>query len=489
MGSLVNAKDVDNLLKEENFTNFRRELSKEISYLHKILGDLVCYNTLVGNEIEVSLLKKDLTPAIGSSPLILEEMDDPNYGPEIGSWQVEIHLPPIEVKKGLAREMYGKIKSMMEKLKKFCEKKGYLLGLTGSLETLRLEHLLQENSMYPNVRYYALDRRIRELRGGKLLIDIDALGRMKFETDTFMLEACNTSSQPHIQAKDEKECAEYMNASIVLAGPLVEMTANAPFMIGKLLGHEVRILNLENITDHRKERNNKEPKRAPLSHGYYNGGIGEFYVNACMFPVLIPAIPKTNGIQPREITAATVIESLSASLLQAGTYWPWVRPVVGKEPTPHIRTEFRPLTCGPSIKNIVANSLLYYGSVRNFVEEKINVKSMEFEKAEENFYKAVKFPPDEGTEMWWFRNGEVRKINVYDVMYDVLERAKEGLRAFGLVEWEIKDYMSKTIEENIEEGTPSMRKINLYHELIENGMSNDETLFEIVRRMVIYNGN
>ena len=138
------------------------------------------------------------------------------------------------------------------------------------------------------------------------------------------------------------------------------------------------------------------------------------------------------------------VPDLDELRLHNGTIWRWNRPVYDvADGVPHVRVENRVLPAGPTVVDMVANALFFYGLLRTLVEaERPLWTTMSFEAAEENFATAARYGMD--GPLYWPGSGWIRPDEL--VLRKLLPQAADGLARWG-VEGEVTDRFLSIIEQ------------------------------------------
>jgi hypothetical protein len=221
----------------------------------------------------------------------------------------------------------------------------------GTLPTIR-EADLSLASMSPYRRYAMLNEQILLLRGGRpLTLDIAGIDNLSTTHADVMLEAATTSFQVHLQTP-ASEAARTYNASLILAAPLLALSANSPFLFERALWHETRVPLFEQAVDC-CDPGHPEHMRVTFGSGYLGADpTACFAENLSSYAVLLPVeIPRP-------------VESYAHLRLHNGTIWRWNRLLIGFDDNelPHLRVEQRVMPAGPSIIDMIANAAFYYGA-------------------------------------------------------------------------------------------------------------------------------
>jgi hypothetical protein len=165
-----------------------------------------------------------------------------------------------------------------------------------------------------------------------------------------------------------------------------------------------------------------------------------FEENVSYFPALLPVCDDED---PAAVLARGDVPRLGELRMHNGTIYRWNRPVYDvHRDKPHLRVENRVLPAGPSIVDVMANGLFYYGLLRKLASEDRPVWSqMSFAAAEDNFNEAARTGIN--AELFWPRLGSVRATEL--VLRRLLPLAREGLDEWG-VDSAVSDRLLGVIE-------------------------------------------
>ncbi|MBV9320616.1 MAG: glutamate--cysteine ligase, partial [Mycobacterium sp.] len=206
-----------------------------------------------------------------------------------------------------------------------------------------------------------------------------------------------------------------------------------------------------------------------------------FEENVRYFPSLLPEV---SGEDPVAELAAGRTPQLSELRLHNGTVYRWNRPVydvvevdgVGR---PHLRVENRVLPAGPTVIDMLANSMFYFGMLRTLSEEDRPLwTKMSFAAAQQNFFEAARRGID--ARLYWPGLGELGIDEL--VRRQLLPMADEGLRTWG-VDLEVRDRYLGVIE-----GRAKTRRngaawqASAVRAFQESGMARPAALAEMLRR-------
>ncbi len=258
------------------------------------------------------------------------------------------------------------------------------------------------------------------------------------EASTVMPESLITSVQPHYQVPTAQALPTRFRYALRVAGPLVALGANSPFLPPDLYDDAPPG---EIIEDTWVEQ------RIPIFESVLNPEDGEGGLVA--FPrdfetveeaieriatddILVPLEPEETG---------RFDDRFAAFRMKHGTHWRWVRPVFdgATRSAANARLEFRPLSAQPTIRGSIAFLAAFAGLMEALPANDHPVRSLPWSQAESNFYAAARSGFD--AELAWI-TADGDETTDRETMYrDLLDQAAEGLRMSGLTEEQIGRYL------------------------------------------------
>jgi len=401
---------------------------------------------MTGLEVELNLVDGQLAPApVGAA--VLASIGTDAFQSELGRWNLELNLPPRPLPGDAWRLLEQQLVDMLDLARDTARRHGCELAVIGTLPTLRPEHLAQE-ALSPDTRYAVLNEQVLALRGEPIRIDIagdDPTGRcaaapehVDVDFDSITPEAACTSMQLHLQVHPASFPA-FWNAAQCLAAVQLAVGANSPFLLGSRLWSETRIPLFEQACDVRSPelRNQGVRPRVWFGERWITSVLDLFAENKRYFPALLPI---TQDVDPLAELRAGRVPDLAEMTLHNGTIWRWNRPVYDVAGgVPHVRLENRVLPAGPTVVDMVANALLFYGLLRCLVEDERPLWSvMSFEAAQENFVTAARYGL--AWPLYWPGTGWVQPDEL--ILRELLPRASEGLGRWGVTREVVDRYLS-----------------------------------------------
>ncbi|ARV14219.1 CBS domain-containing protein [Polaribacter sp. SA4-12] len=401
----------------------------------------------VGAEQEICIVDKDFRPSTKALE-ILEKINDTHYTTELALFNLEINLDPIELKNNCFSDIEQQLTTLLDKGYKVADDiENNKLILTGILPTLRKKDLDFKN-VTPFKRYKTLNKVLKKIRGNDFKLHILGVDELILRHESILFEACNTSFQVHLQISPEEAIDKY-NWSQVIAGPLLSIMTNSPLLFGKELWSETRIalfqqsVDLRNVTHFSRE----QKPRVSFGNNWVKDSILELYTDdISSYPPLVTSKFDENSM---ESVKKGIMPKLTALNLHNGTLYKWNRLCYGvHENTAHLRIENRYIPSGPSVKDEIANALLWVGVMQGMPKQYEKIwRKMAFRDARGNFVNAARTGID--TYFNWFGKG----ISAKKLMENILiPMAKEGLLKSNIDESEI-DYYLGIIQDRIDTTT------------------------------------
>lgn len=415
----------------EDYLRFKQRLEDETRILMNWFTEsrFVDEHPVAGFELEAWLVDQQYHPA----PLneeFLGKLADPLASPELASFNFEVNSTPRSLQGHAFSQMHTELGQTWKHCRDTAAELGCKLGMIGILPTVQNEDLQLVN-MSKMERYRALNREVVRMRQGKpLVFDINGEEHLRVTHRDVMLESAATSFQIHMQLNRHQAIRAY-NASLILAAPMVALTANSPYLFGKNLWDETRIPVFEQaVAVGGYDGAMFGPiRRVTFGTGYVRTSLMElFQENLDHYPVLLPVDYGADSLELRHLR------------LHNGTIWRWNRPLVGFDVNgnPHLRVEHRVVPAGPTIIDTLANAAFYYGTVTALCElETAPETNIDFDKARDNFYAAARFGLR--ASLNWL-NG--KQLPARELLVELLlPLAQEGLSQLGIAEDDSHTYL------------------------------------------------
>lgn len=381
----------------------------------------------IGAEQEMFFVDSAMRPA----PLaidVLEEAADPRLTTEIGKFNLEANLTPLDFHGNCLAVMESELNEVVETVRQAAARFNGGVVLAGILPTIQMSDLTADN-LTPNPRYHEINRVVTMLHGENRIIQIKGLDELQLTIQNTFIEFCNTSFQIHLQV-GAADFVKMYNWAQAIAAPVLASAVNSPILLGHRLWHETRVALFQHAIDTRsralKERN--QPPRVNFGERWVDSSILEVLrEDAIRFRILLTQAVEENSL---EILAKGEIPMLWAWRLHNGTIWRWNRPCYGVDNgIPSIRIEARYLPSGPSIVDEMANSAFFLGLMSSLPDEFGDIsKYMSFDDAKNNFFNAARYG----------LNGQIRGLDGKSrrvgrlILEELLPRARRGLASAGI---------------------------------------------------------
>ncbi|MFC5064584.1 glutamate--cysteine ligase [Actinomycetospora atypica] len=369
---------------------FRERLDRCLTALRRMVaeGRLAGEEPSTGVELEVALVDTEMRPALRNEA-VLESSDSEDLTSELGSWNLELNLPPRKLSEAAEGVLEEDIRTAVAGAEASARRVGVRAVTIGILPTLEARHL-DSSRLTDDPRYTLLDSRLTEARGRPFHLDIaapDGTEHLRMDVPSVAAEAACTSLQLHLQLAPDALGAHW-NAAQAVAGVQLAMAANSPFLLGHRLWAETRIPLFTQAVDIRTDEERRQGVRPHVWFGdrWVESGLDLFAENVGHFGTLLP-LAGPDEEDPLEALDRGLAPSLAELHTHDSTVWRWNRPVYGvADGVAHLRLENRVLPACPTAADAVADALFFYGLVRGLTRQDRPVwREMSFGTAEANF--------------------------------------------------------------------------------------------------------
>ncbi|MBT3741310.1 MAG: CBS domain-containing protein [Polaribacter sp.] len=440
---------------QKNRKDFVHHLLNDIEALEYMIKNDLFENGIqrVGVEQELCIVDKDYRPSTNALE-ILNKINDIHYTTELALFNLEINLDPCELKDTCFSDIEKQLIALLEKgYKVAAETDNNKIILTGILPTLRKKDLIFKN-VTPFKRYKTLNKVLKKIRGDDFKLHILGIDELILKHESILFEACNTSFQVHLQVSPEDIIDKY-NWSQAIAGPMLSIMTNSPILLGKELWSETRIALFQQSIDLRNVSHISREQKPRVSFGnsWVKDSILELFTDdISRYPPLVFSKFEENSI---ETVKKGIMPKLKALNLHNGTLYKWNRLCYGvHENTAHLRIENRYIPSGPSVKDEIANALLWVGVMQGMPKKYQKIwKKMSFYDARGNFINAARTGIN--TYFNWFDKGISAKKLLENIL---IPMAKEGLLKSKINESEINYYLG-IIQKRIDTSTTGSKWI------------------------------
>ncbi len=440
--------DVQSVAGEDQRRAYMRALLRDVEALEIMLREGMIESGVarIGAEQEMALIDRGGHPApIGSG--VLERLPGEYFTTELGKFNIEMNLPPLEWGGSALREMERQINALLTQARAAAQEHDALIVLTGILPSLTKTDLALSN-LTDAPRYHALNEALNRLRGGPYELNIVGVDELNISHDSVMLESCNTSFQVHFQV-EPSEFARWYNLAQAATAPVLAAAVNSPLLLGRRLWRETRIALFQQSIDTRAAQPGMRQFQPRVSFGakWIRESVLEIYQeDIARFKPLFHEIPGQDALETLE---RGEIPRLEALCLHNGTVYRWNRPCYGvSEGKPHLRIENRVLPSGPTPVDEVANAALWLGLLRGLSDAYEDItEHLSFDDVFQNFVAAARHGLE--AQLTWIGNQHLPAREL--LALKVLPLAHRGLRAAGIDAADIDRYLG-VIEKRVATG-------------------------------------
>ena len=470
---------VSDIGKRERRAKFIKNLLDDLECLEIMLRDgMVEDDRLrIGAEQEFCLITDQWRPAT-TFQAILDELNDDHFTTELAQYNLELNLDPLELETSCFSILEDNLRTNMNRAESAANKHHSKTVLTGILPTISLNELELEY-MTPADRYYMLNQRLKELRGGDFTIGLKGVDDLSITHDSVLFEACNTSFQMHLQVKPDDFVSSY-NWAQAISGPVMGISVNSPLLLGRELWSETRIALFQQSIDTRFSSyalKNQVP-RVTYGNEWSQGSILDIYKSDIVRHKAILA--RELNSNSKEDLKAGKVPRLEALCVFNGTIYRWNRPCYGVSGgKPHLRIENRYIPSGPSILDEVSNFAFWVGLMHGRPQEFDDLPGkIDFRDAKSNFLKAARHGK-QSVMVWQDEQISVRTL----VERELLPIAEKGLKSLGIVQDDIDRYLG-VIEQRTKSQTGSQWMIRNYRHLNDK-LKTDDALMALTKHIYL----
>ena len=352
-------KKVSTQADEHNLRIFTKAVLNDLQALEKMLeGGMMEENVLrIGAEQEMFLVDSSMHPA-SIAMQILENAKDYRLTTEIGQFNLEANLTPLEFRGDALSRLENEILEVVEVVRQTARKINSDVILVGILPTVQQSDLIVEN-LTPSPRYHELNRVLTELHGANRVVHIKGLDEINLTLEDALSETCNTSFQIHLQVGN-KDFVNTYNWAQTVAAPVLASAVNSPMLFGRRLWHETRVALFQQATDTRSiahQARNQTPRVTFGRDWVRESALEIFHEDVARYRIILTRELEENSLETLE---RGEIPGLSAWRMHNGTIWRWNRACYGIwEGKPRLRVEARFLPSGPTVADELANSAFF----------------------------------------------------------------------------------------------------------------------------------
>jgi len=310
---------------------------------------------------------------------------------------------------------------------------------------------------YP--RYVAIDNDALAHADGEIPFSVPGVDAA---FPSILFESLATSIQPHLQIPSAEAFPAYYNTAIRTLGPVLALSANSPFLPAEFYDesdsaavvdetpHELRIAVFEQSVNQTEQAKVRVPQDIDATTDIVDRVVAD--------DPYAPFLREWLADDDRD----TLADRLWEFTHKRGTYWRWLRCVVGGDhiddanDTHSLRIEYRPIPTQPTVTDILGLQATVVGAIRGLVAADHPLITLPWEAAEESFYAAMADGID--AELAWVTVDGEQTTDSDVIFAELFEYARHGLEISGLSNKAIDDYLAP-IEARVDAGlTPSAWK-------------------------------
>ena len=401
---------------------------------------------------------------------ILDQINDEHYTTELALFNLEINLDPHKLEKKCFSDLEKELNILLNKGKALAKDiDNSKIILAGILPSLKKKDLIFKN-VTPFKRYKTINNVIRKIRGDDFKLHIQGVDELNLKHESILFEACNTSFQVHLQINPEEAIDKY-NWSQAIAGPLLSVMTNSPLLLGKELWSETRIALFQQSIDLRNTTHFSREQKARVSfgNGWLKNSILELFTDD--IARYSPIVTSSFSEDSLALVKDGIMPKLKALSLHNGTLYKWNRLCYGvHNNSAHLRIENRYIPAGPSVKDEIANALLWVGVMQGMTNGHKEIwNKMSFHDAKSNFINAARTGLN--SYFKWFNKGYSAKRLLEEVLIPI---AKKGLQKSNVDENDINYYLG-IIQQRINKNITGSSWIRSNKRILRKRLSKYET--------------
>ncbi|MDY7081173.1 MAG: hypothetical protein SXQ77_01900 [Halobacteria archaeon] len=283
---------------------------------------------------------------------------------------------------------------------------------------------------------------------------------------------------------------EFYNVGIRTMGPVLALSSNSPFLPPDVYEDDVEPYELLDETYHElripvfeqavnpSEKYDEKKVRVPRDLEETEDVVDRVAADMTYSPLVREWVDESE-------TEESYIDRFWEFDYKRGTYWRWLRAVIGGSPVGDandersVRIEYRPIPTQPTVRDNIAILALTTGLLIGLVNENHPVVELGWEDAKESFYNAVHDGFD--AELRWV-DAEGNRTTDSGVIFDeIFEYATKGLEEQGFSEQAVEKYIAP-IRRRYEAGTtPSVWKIERVRERLGDGEEFEDSVHGMQR--------
>lgn len=383
---------------------------------------------------------------------------------ELGVHNLELHTPPDALTAAGIDRQAETIRESVEQVRERLGRERRWLVLDGMwtvppaegserylCNVTERDGVVISKRMRSSARYAALDNEVLEQAGGSIPFTVPGFDGA---FPSILVESLATSIQPHLQIPDAEAFPQYFNVAVRTTGPVLALTTNSPFLPYDLyeFGGDAegsnRAADGESVADPLElvERTHHELRIATFEQSI-NAGLDEadrkvrfprdVHETSDAVRRLVADETYAPFLTDSDATESSYGERYPELAHKRGTYWRWVRAVVGGEvprggdgSEASIRIEYRPLPTQPTATDVIACQALVCGALRGLVDADHPLTDLPWEAARDCFYDVAERGLD--ADLAWVSADGERTSDPETVFGEVFEYARRGLRTSGV---------------------------------------------------------
>ncbi|STX30120.1 Uncharacterised protein [Legionella beliardensis] len=416
-------------ISKKQYQDFDKRLLEETNLLETWFNDqfFVERELEVGSEIELFLLNNQYNPLPKNLDFI-KKVNNNALVPEVGAAHLEINSCHVQLSPDGLNKLHQNLLKFWQECCDIAQQNHYHLALIGSLPTATKEHL-NINYITDKKRYHLINQcMLDQCQGEPILINLTGAEHLTLPLQSLTINGLISAFQIHIQI-GLSQSVKYYNIAQAIAGPMLTLACNSPFMLGKHVWADTRIFIFEQAMTLPRFDRATGFKCCLFGVGYLKNSFFELFdQNYHFFPRLIP-----------EVCHQSPPEQMFHVRRQNGVIYRWNRPVVdfNNKGQPHLRIEHRGLSTGPTIIDMIANAAFFYGLLSYFSLQPEPIEYLlPFCLARKNFFAAARYGFD--AQFMWFLG---KKVKALSLLKDLVPKARKGLQALGISQIDIELYL------------------------------------------------
>lgn len=462
---------------------FEERVDEQAAYLHSVFETDHLDNADPAIGLEVELYATDPQHRLTRLPAPCFETAP--ISPELGRHNAEINTAATVLSDTGIERQRTTLAAKLRRARRIADQHDRTLVLdamwtipppNGSLEYLteirEIDGVRVAANMHKNPRYCAIDNDIVRTANGQINLDLPGVTTT---VPTILIESLTASIQPHLQIPDIKTFPAYFNTAIRTLGPVLALATNSPFLPADLYNdadpqrlltdtaHELRIPVFEQSIN----TNSDDPKvRVPRDVDDLSAVVDRLVEDRTVAPFLKEWV---------DTDTDRYAESFWELDHKHGTYWRWLRPVIGGDYIDEhntrrsLRIEYRPLPTQPTVPDVIGLQCLVAGLILGLVDADHPIKEIAWTDARDGFYNAVQ--SGLGAELYWITEDNEWTTTTSVIFEELFRFAKRGLNDAGISPNTVTTILDPIEARWREHTTPSQWKISRVKALTANGSS------------------